>query len=128
MRLDLEAVAENIRRAETEDLLDRLTVYSAEMEPEVLPMIAEELVSRGVRAETVAEHHRLRAKTVLVLPGGIPARCTYCQRPAVFQQLDWHRLWGQCPLFRRRFFYCDQHDPRPRLADSAKSAVATVEH
>ena len=112
MRLDLEAVAANIRRAETSDLLDRITIYAAEMEPSVLPMIAKELANRGVRPEEVAEHHQWRSETVLIHPDGFPARCDFCERPAVHQQIDWHHLWGRLPLFPRKFYYCDEHDPR----------------
>ena len=48
MKLDLEAVAAWIRRAETDELLDRATVFRPEMEPEAVDLILAELARRGL--------------------------------------------------------------------------------
>ena len=48
MGFDLRRVAEYIRRADTEELLDRVTVYREGMEPAALDLMEGELDRRGV--------------------------------------------------------------------------------
>lgn len=109
MHLDLERTRRNIREATTEDLLDRVTVFRAEMEPTAVAMIETELAQRGVYAEKVEEHGRERERSVLRRPDGTARRCSFCDRPAIVEGWDWHRLWGQLPLFPRWFAYCEEH-------------------
>ena len=109
MRLDLNAVAENVRRAETEDLLDRITVYRADMEPAAVELVIKELLDRGVSGEDVSEHGRAREEAALRRGDGWAERCSFCARPAVVTAVGWHRLWGRLPVFPRRFRYCDTH-------------------
>lgn len=111
MHLDLKAVAANIRRSETEDLLDRITIYRQEMEPEAVALIAEELLRRGIGPELVAEHGRSRDDEALLREDGTVERCELCIRPAVARIRGWHRLWGRVPLFPREFAYCEVHLP-----------------
>lgn len=56
--LDFDAgrVAKNAQEAPTEDLLDRVTVYRGNLEPEAVGIIEEELRQRGVSAADVAAH------------------------------------------------------------------------
>jgi hypothetical protein len=120
MQYDREKVRENARKAETEDLLDRVTVYRAGMEPDALYVIEEELRRRGVTAADLDAHLRRREEAGLCDDGGLPARCSFCERPAVARGWGWHRLqarWlpaalrGRLPVFPRLFRYCAAHRP-----------------
>jgi hypothetical protein len=111
MRLDLERVRENARGSSTEDLLDRVTVYRGEMEPEALAVLEEELRGRGVSAAEQADHDERRRRTALVREGGEVVPCERCRRPAVWEGALWHRLWGVVPLFPRRTALCEEHRP-----------------
>jgi hypothetical protein len=113
MRLDLDKVRENARGASTEDLLDRVTVYRAEMEPEALEVLEDELRGRGVSAAEQADHGERRRQAAVVREGGEVVRCERCRRPAVWEGTAWHRLWGVVPLFPRRMALCEEHRPRP---------------
>jgi hypothetical protein len=111
MRLDLEKVQANVARAETEDLLDRATVYRAGMEPEALALIDAELEARGITAEEIANHAQARQLTSLMGPDGLPVKCWRCHRPAVGAGWSWHRLWGLLPVFPRWLAFCGKHLP-----------------
>src|SRR5437660_1181056 len=102
MKVDLERVRANVRRATTEDLLDRATVYRGGMEPEALEVIDAELRSRGVTPEDVAAHERRRGEEGLVRGAeGWPRVCAKCGRPATWEGWTWGRLWWLLPLFPR---------------------------
>lgn len=109
MRYDAKRVRENVRKATTEDLLDRATAYRAWMEPEALEVIDAELHRRGISARDItAREEHLRREGVI--PGDGPARrCSFCIRPAVARGRAWHRVWGVLPLFPRTYFYCPDH-------------------
>ncbi len=109
MHFDPERVLANVRKATTEDLLDRVTVYRAGMEPQALDIIEAELTARGVSAEQIREHAQLRSEHCIRLPDDTAARCSFCDRPAVEEGWDWHRLWGILPVFPRTFYYCERH-------------------
>jgi hypothetical protein len=111
--LDLERVRDNVRRATTEDLLDRATVYREGMEPEALAVIDAELRQRGLTECDIAEHAERRRGRVLFSPEGWALKCARCYRPAVAQVWGWHWLLGVLPLFPRWFPYCEDHLPRP---------------
>ncbi|HEX5272502.1 MAG TPA: hypothetical protein VFW33_18520 [Gemmataceae bacterium] len=112
MRYDPDKVRENARKAETEDLLDRVTVYRVGMEPDALYAIEEELRRRGVTAADIDAHARRRQEAG-VRDDVPPARCGYCDRPAVARGWGWHRLWGRwwLPVFPRPVRYCEAHRP-----------------
>jgi hypothetical protein len=114
MLFDLKRVEKNVREAETEDLLDRVTVYRAGMEPSALPIIEAELRRRHVTGEEIEFHARQREQETEMLPDGTAACCSYCHRPAVAEGWDWHRMWGYLPLFPRRYRYCSKHLPSDR--------------
>ncbi len=111
LAFDRDRVLANVRQAETEDLLDRVTVYRDGMEPEALDLIEAELRARGVRDEQIREHAEQRQARQIILPDGMPACCRYCPRPAVMQAWGWHRLWGLLPIFPSLYYYCEQHRP-----------------
>ncbi len=112
MELDIQAVRENVRKAATEDLLDRATVYRAGMEPAALAVILAELEARGLGHADLVDHATGR-DTVLV-EDGVALHCTLCDRPAVRETYGWHKLWDRVPIFPRRMRYCEAHDPARR--------------
>ena len=111
-RLDLHGVLLNARRASTEDLLNRVTVFRDGMEPEALAIIESELASRGISQNDIAAHDDSLRSEVIWRHDGLAARCSFCHQPAVAQAWAWHRLWRTIPLFPRFLFYCKEHRPR----------------
>src|SRR5579883_3280606 len=91
---DVERVLANIRRAETPDLLSRITVFRDGMEPKAIQLIETELTDRGVTPEEIEEYAARMQLEMIVAEDGTPMRCTFCHLPAVAQGWDWHRLWG----------------------------------
>jgi hypothetical protein len=114
MRFDLHTVARNIRKAGTEELLDRVTIFRTEMEPAAIDLIEGELDSRGITPEQIADHDRERWETAILLPDGTALRCSFCNRPAVARGRGWLRLFGRIPLIPRVFAHCEHHGPRGR--------------
>ncbi|HVK15532.1 MAG TPA: hypothetical protein VM533_01200 [Fimbriiglobus sp.] len=106
MDLDLRKVAAYVRRAETEELLDRVTVYRDGMEPAAVDLMEYELARRGLSPREIEEHDRARRETVIMLDDRTAMRCSFCDRPAVVRDWAWHRLWGRVPVFPRRFAFC----------------------
>lgn len=108
--LNLDAVEANVVRAETEDLLDRATVYRNGMEPEALNLIDAELRARGIGEADLAAHLERRARTVYG-SDGLAMKCGKCARPAAARKWSWHRLWGVLPVFPRPLAFCEIHMP-----------------
>ena len=119
--LNMERVKTNVRKADTEDLLDRATVYRDGMEPDALELIDAELRSRGVSAAEVAAHRERRARIVYDA-AGLAVKCLRVRvRP--WRKWAWHLLWGKLPLFPRRLAYCEEHLPASwRLERGATSS------
>jgi hypothetical protein len=111
VQFDLGRVRDNVRSANTEDLLDRVTVYRAGMESEAIPIIEAELRQRGVSREEIEEHAEKRRQETTLLPDGTAVPCSFCHRPAVAEGWGWHRLWGLWPVFPRYYHYCAVHRP-----------------
>ena len=111
MHWDEQKVLLNIRQAETDDLLDRITAYRRGMEPEAIAMIERELHTRGVTAAQIAERQQEYARECLFLEDGTARMCSFCRKPAIEEGWGWHKLWGKMPLFLRRFRYCKEHAP-----------------
>ena len=106
--LNLERVKANVAKAETEDLLDRATVYRNGMEQAALDLIDAELRARGVGEAELAAHRERRSRTLLGRSDHA-VKCGNCARPAVARHWGWHRLWGVLPLFPRPQPYCAVH-------------------
>jgi hypothetical protein len=106
---DAQKVLLNARQAATEDLLDRVTAFRDEMEPEAVEIIEMELRRRGVGPEQIEQAKHAHAARLLRDRSGLPAQCSFCRRPAVARRWAWHRLWGRVPLFPRRVNYCNEH-------------------
>ncbi len=109
MDVPLRAIAEYVRRAETEELLDRVTVYRELTEPAAVDLMEGELSRRGETPERIADHDHRRRATTLVGTDGTALRCWRCPRPAVVWRWRWHRVFGRLPLFPRIVRECDQH-------------------
>lgn len=112
MKLDLKRVAEFIRKADSEDLLDRVTIYRNGMEQAALDLMEGELDRRGFSRSDIADHDELRRKTAIILPDGTALRCNFCDRPAAVKRWSWIRLFGRIPVAPRIFAYCDTHGGR----------------
>lgn len=108
MSLDLKPVAEFIRKADTEDLLDRVTVYRDSMEPAAVDLMENELWRRGITPEQVANHAANRSGAIRRADGSA-VRCLYCDRPAVSRRWGWHRLWGKVPIAYLPLPRCETH-------------------
>ena len=113
MDFDMQEVARYVRGADTEELLDRVTVYREGMEPEAIDLMEGELGRRGVKYDDIVAHRDRRRERVLTRGDGTAIRCSFCERPAVSRKWGWHRLLGRIPVFPRVFWYCDTHDPSP---------------
>jgi len=111
-RFDLRRVAEYIRRAETEELLDRVTVYRNGMEPAALDLMEGELDRRGITREEITSYGEDRWQSAIRLPDGTARRCSFCNRPAIMEGRGWHRLFGIVPVYPRVFAYCATHGPK----------------
>src|SRR6266404_9651584 len=111
VQFDLGLVRDNVRAANTQDLLDRVTVYRAGMESEAIPIIEAELRQRGVSPEEIEEHAEKRRQETTLLPDGTAMPCSFCHRPAVAEGWGWHRLWGLIPVLPRFHRYCEKHAP-----------------
>jgi hypothetical protein len=111
MRLDPDKVLANVRQAATADLMDRATLLRDGMEPEALEIIAAELARRGVTPDDLASHEKAFKHKALRDEDGLVLNCSRCGRAAIAQAVDWHRIWGLLPIFRRTYYYCDEHKP-----------------
>lgn len=115
MALNRERVRDNASNTDTEDLLDRLTVYRAGMEPEALEIIEAELRGRGVNTPQIRAHEQRREKKVLWAEPGLALACSFCHKPAVARGLAWQRIFfGLLPLFRRPANFCEEHLSRKK--------------
>lgn len=115
--VDQERLLLNIRKAATDDLLDRLAVYASELEPDVLPMIEKELLDRGVTAAHIEDYRREMEPKVLRRADGSVEKCSFCRRPAQARGWGWHKIGRVVPVFPRRFAYCAKH--RASMTESA---------
>jgi hypothetical protein len=110
MQFNIKRVAEYVRKADSEDLLDRVTIYRDGMEPAALDLMEMELDRRGVTRDDIAEHDRTRRESALVWPDGTAVRCSFCDRPAIVKRWGWHRLFGRVPIFPIIFARCEVHE------------------
>jgi hypothetical protein len=116
MKFDINRVRHNVRSAETADLLDRMTVYRNDIEPEALVVIQEELKTRGITADEILDHIDGQGE-VLKDTNGSARPCHFCRKPAVVVYWGWHRMFGRLPIFRRKFRACEDHRPPEKESD-----------
>jgi hypothetical protein len=141
MELNLRRVAEYIRGAATEELLDRVTVYRDGMEPAALDLMEGELDRRGVTRAEIADHDARQRTRAIILPDGTAMRCSFCDRPAVGRARGWYRLRLRIPLlpllvgraeiplgfsipiFPRVFAYCAVHQKPEKTGGDANPSA-----
>jgi hypothetical protein len=95
--------------ATTEELLDRITIFRADHDPEALLRYDRELRHRGIGHAEIERHGETRAESAIVRKDGSVARCEFCERPAEVSAWKWHRLWGKVPMFPRPMALCERH-------------------
>jgi hypothetical protein len=116
MSFDLKTVSAFIRKADTEELLDRVTVYRDAMEPAAVDLIEDELWRRGITPDMVANHKANRGEVVRRADGSV-VRCGHrdrsrgptCQRPAASVRWRTFRLFGTVPVFSWPQPRCKEH-------------------
>jgi hypothetical protein len=116
LSFDAARVQANIQRADTTDLLDRVTVYRHDLEELAYPLIVQELRERGITASDIIAHEQRRAN-VLIHPAGHTQRCSQCRQPAILAQRGWFKIFGLLPIFPRLLFFCEQHAPKATPAE-----------
>jgi hypothetical protein len=99
----------DVRQAETDDLLDRLTAYRRGMDAQAIPIIEEELSRRGVMQGKLHVHAKECRKQCLFDANGVAFTCSKCRRPAVTEIRTWHKLFGLVPVFPKRIRLCKIH-------------------
>jgi hypothetical protein len=109
-----------VRRAETADLLDRVTAYRQGMEPQAVDMIEQELRRRGIAQAQIDARMAECRRDCIFDAAAIALPCSRCRRPAVAEINGWHRLFGVLPVFPRSLRYCEEHQP----AHAAKHAAS----
>jgi hypothetical protein len=109
MEWDEQKVLVNIRKADTDDLLDRITAFRAGMEPEAVEMVETELERRGVLDVDIAAHWESCQRECLFYADGTAMTCSFCRKPAVKRKWGWHKLWKRVFLFPLRLRYCKDH-------------------
>lgn len=137
MQFPIREIAQYVRTAPTEELLDRVTIYREGMEPAALDLMEGELDQRGVTRAQIAEHDAERRAAAIMLPDGTAKRCSRCNRPAVTEARGWHwmklriplvalligrgniPLGFSIPIFPRLHAYCEFHNPAAKVNPDA---------
>lgn len=109
MNFDPKRVAENVREADTEDLMDRITVYRSGMEPAAIGLIEDELSRRGVSDRKIRAHASHIGETAMLDGTGLVIRCMKCQAPAVSLEWRMYRLLELIPVFPMHMPLCEEH-------------------
>ena len=103
-------LVDNIGKADTDDLIDRITAYRAGMEPKAIELIEDELQRRGVTEASIDRYRRDCQAECLFYADGTAKVCSFCRKPAVAECWGWHRLMGKIPIVPRLLRYCSQHE------------------
>lgn len=114
MKFDINRVRNNVHSAETADLLDRITAYRNDVEPEALVVIQEELKSRGITADEILDHIDNQGDILKDATGSVRP-CHFCRKPSVVLYWGWHRMFGRLPIFPRKFRACEEHRPLAKV-------------
>jgi hypothetical protein len=113
MEWNEEKVLLNIRAADTDDLLDRITAYRAGIEAEAIDLIEQELHRRGVTAAQIHDQAEAYRRECVFDANGIAKMCSICRRPAVSEGWGWHRILGKLPIVPCWMRYCKLHQAPP---------------
>ncbi len=112
MEWDLQKLLVNIRKADTDELLDRITAYRLGLEPDAIDMVEQELHRRGVAAARIAEHWELCRRDCIFHADGTAKMCSFCRKPAVREGWGWHKIFGKLPVFPRPLCCCQVHSAK----------------
>lgn len=104
-----ERMIAKIREADSEDLLDRITVYRNGMESDAIELIEQELYRRGIKKGEVNAYLEKCSRECLFYSDGTAKECSLCRRPAVWEGWSWHRLMNKIPILPRKMRYCKEH-------------------
>lgn len=110
MEIDLRRVAEWMRSASTEELLDRVTVFREDVEPAAFDLFRGELDRRGVPEWAIAEHELVRRERIIQRADGSVVKCWKCPRPAVARARRWWRILRVIPVLPLRMPVCEEHE------------------
>jgi len=113
IKVNLDKIRDNIKNADDDDLLDRITFYRAGLEPEAQLMIEVELTKRGFKDEDIEAWAPKPEDPYVWLPDGSVAPCSFCRRPALRDAWAWYRLLGKIPIFPKLYRYCGDHGGEP---------------
>jgi hypothetical protein len=111
MEWNEQKVLVNIRKADADDLLDRITAYRAGMEPDAVVMIEQELHRRGVTQEQIAAQAAAYQRDCVFNEDGTARSCSMCRKPAVREGMGWIKLFWLVPVFPRALWLCKEHAP-----------------
>ena len=109
MDFDLNRVAENVSAADTEDLIDRITVYRSGMEPAAIGLIEAELARRGISDRKIRAHSGRLAERAIVDDAGLTVSCMKCSAPAVSREWRMYRVLRLIPVFPLKMSLCEEH-------------------
>ena len=109
LEFDASRCITNVRQSSTDDLLDRVTAFRSDLEPQAIPIIERELRNRGIDSQAIREYATRNVN--IVSEAGHALKCIDCQRPAVTQAWGWHKIWGFIPVFPRLMRWCEVHRP-----------------
>lgn len=112
LKFDPQKCLLEVRRADTEDLLDRVTAYRQGMEPQAVDLIEAELRRRGIAQAAIDTRIAECRQDCIFDAADIALPCSRCRRPAVAEMVGWHRLFGLLPVFPRSLRYCKEHQPQ----------------
>jgi hypothetical protein len=117
LKFDARKCLLEVRQADSEDLLDRVTAYRQGMKPQAVDLIEAELRRRGVTEATIDARMAACRRECIFGAEEVALTCSRCRRPAVAEMNGWHRLFGLVPVFPRSQRYCKEHQPmQPRDA------------
>ena len=111
LKFDPQKCLLEVRRADTADLLDRVTAFRQGMEPQAVDLIEGELRQRGITQAKIDGRMAECRRDCIFDAAEIALSCSRCRRPAVVEMNGWHRLFGLLPVFPRSLRYCEEHQP-----------------
>jgi hypothetical protein len=111
LKFDPQKCLLEVRRADSEDLLDRVTAYRDGMEPPAVDLIEGELRRRGVVQAAIDVRMAECRRECIFDAENVALPCSRCRRPAIAEMVGWHRLFGLVPVFPRSLRYCREHTP-----------------
>jgi hypothetical protein len=106
---DEQKVLLNIRQADDDDLLDRITAFRSGMEPDAIAMVEQELHRRGVSAAQIVAHEEACRRECVFEASGVARSCSLCRKPAVCDVQSWYKLFWLIPLIPRTLWLCKDH-------------------